>query len=271
MHNLIVLLTDFGLRDQYVGQMKGTILRHFPEARILDLSHDVQPFCVTQAAYILASSYKHFPKSTVFVSVIDPGVGSSRRILCAECDDKLFLAPDNGLLGLIPKNRISLLYSISPQAIAMSTGIPHPTFHGRDVFAPAAARLLAGDSLESLGYEYDIDSMVTPQWNAPVLGDNTLETHVLHVDGFGNVILNAPEEPWFQTVAKWKTITLVDKPLPIFPIRTYHDLVDHPTRIGLLQGSQGYLELAMHMASAAQTLGITMGDKLIFKANHSSP
>lgn len=254
MPPLIALLTDFGLTDPYVAQMKAVLAVRAPSATVVDVSHGVAPFNLIQAGFFLAASAPHFPEGTIFVTVVDPGVGSERRIVLVQAAGRLFLAPDNGLLGLVLESagphRAFDLTPARPPAVA--------TFHGRDVFAPLAASLANGASPESLGPELPAADLVAAAWSRPRLTGGVLLANVLHTDRFGNCILNLPVAPWAETLAAWPGLRL-DRPRA--ELLTFCQLYGRiPARsVGLLPGSQGCLELAMNRTSAAAYLGLQSG------------
>lgn len=188
---VISLLTDFGLTDPYVGIMKGVISSVCPEARIIDITHRIAPQDVEDAAYILSASYPYFPKDTVHVAVVDPGVGSRRRIVAVKTEAGVFIAPDNGLLSLVLEEQSVLaVFCVENPDIFI-----HPvsrTFHGRDIFAPAAARLACGMKIEDLGDRIDDNSLVRFDFGSPPGLDEKgmLCGSIIAVDRFGNLISN---------------------------------------------------------------------------------
>ena len=185
---VITLLTDFGYQDAYIGIMKGVIAGINPSAAVIDICHDVMPQDVFGGAYLLSTAYLYFPKGTVHVAVVDPGVGSKRDIVCVEFRDCVFIVPDNGILSFV-------LWQESPRRIVRATNtryfLPSPsnTFHGRDVFAPLAAYLSLGVKLQRLGDK--IDRLEQLNVCAPVVGKSgKLAGEVMYVDRFGNLITN---------------------------------------------------------------------------------
>ena len=187
MRDLIALMTDFGHNDNYVGVMKGVILGINPGARIVDLTHGVEPQDIRQAAFLLGSSWEYFPKGTVFCCVIDPGVGTNRRAIAAEAGGRFFVGPDNGILtevmdaSLIEKTVVldnAEYHLLSPGA----------TFHGRDVFAPAAAHLSKGMPIGSLGTELSVWELKKLQGGKNDFVNGMLKGKVIHIDNFGNLI-----------------------------------------------------------------------------------
>ena len=184
---LITLLTDFGDRDAFVASMKGVILAINPQATLVDISHQVPPHSIEEAAYLLKSCYRYFPDGTVHVAVVDPGVGSARRSLIAKSERYFFLAPDNGLLTHVIADSGGIeVREIENKAYRLTS--PGRTFDGRDLFAPAAAWLTKQQSFASFGRLIDDCRMFTiskPKWEAMVLVGE-----IVHVDRFGNLISN---------------------------------------------------------------------------------
>ena len=160
MNRIITLTTDFGLTDEYVGVMKGVILSRRPCARIVDLSHNIGRHDILQAAYVIYSSYRYFPESTIHIVVVDPGVGSDRRIVLVSAKNHLFLVPDNGILSLFLVNKyVDAAYEINCDHLFLKP--LSNTFHGRDIFAPVAAQLAGDLRPEQVGNRIDPDKLVT--------------------------------------------------------------------------------------------------------------
>lgn len=268
----VALLTDFGLADPFVGQMKGVLAKLAPKSRLLDVSHGIAPFNVGQAGFFLRASAPHFPADTVFVAVVDPGVGTERRIVLARLGAQLFLAPDNGLLWLVlatEQPRPAEVFDVSRAALdnaGPGVSSVSATFHGRDLFAPLAARLALGAKPESLGTALPVQVLVREDWFSPQPfvpnpRSGAVEAHVLHVDRFGNctLTLEAGSAPT-RTLAGLALSSPVAAPLRL--VRTYGDLAEG--ELGLLAGSQGFLELAVNLGSAAERLGLGLGRKVVF-------
>ncbi|MFQ6112525.1 MAG: S-adenosyl-l-methionine hydroxide adenosyltransferase family protein [bacterium] len=189
--SIITLLTDFGQRDGFVGTMKGVILNTYPDAKIVDISHDIEPQNLAAGAFVINTCYKYFPTGTVHVVVIDPGVGSKRRIICVAASGHFFLAPDNGVLKYIydecPETQV---VEVTNRKLVLSQ-ISH-TFHGRDIFAPVAAHLAKGLDLKELGasiHDYD-------KGRLPVLEEavDRIKGEIIYIDRFGNLISNIPAD-----------------------------------------------------------------------------
>ncbi|MEJ2038130.1 MAG: SAM-dependent chlorinase/fluorinase [Desulfosarcinaceae bacterium] len=193
--SLITLLTDFGTRDEYVGVLKGVIYTINPNATVVDLSHEVAPQDVRAAAYLLRASYEYFPKGSIHMAVVDPGVGSRRKVLAARAAGHVFLAPDNGLLDpLLARGGVETMVAVdAPELYRPPVS---RTFHGRDIFAPVAAHLSLGYAIGRLGAPMDPDEAVrlagreTPHFN----GHDEVCGHVVRIDRFGNLITNIGSE-----------------------------------------------------------------------------
>lgn len=262
----LALLTDFGLHDPYVGQMKGMLHIHAPGAPVLDLCHSVEPFNIVQAGFFLAASQPYFPEETVFAAVVDPGVGGDRRIVLVEKFHQYFLAPDNGLLTLIlHKQGLTRARDVSPPWRREASA----TFHGRDLFAPLAAKLANGEAASSLGEEINPHSLLRLPGAEPVLDGERLTALVLNVDRFGNCVLNLESPEWGNTLAKVPGLAIVSPVNASVRSAFTYDRLE-PGQVGLIKGSQGYLELAMNQASAADELALRMGMAVTFQLDRQS-
>jgi S-adenosylmethionine hydrolase len=258
----VALLTDFGLADPYVGQMKGVLLSCAPDALVVDLCHRIKPFNVLQAGFFLAASQAYFPRETVFVAVVDPGVGGGRRIVLVEKGHKYFLAPDNGLLTfLLQGGESALARDLTPSKSEASA-----TFHGRDIFAPLAARLANGEPSWRLGSDLPLECLVRAPESGPIPTPEGVRAAVLHVDRFGNCILNLRREAWTALAFGAKSPALASPSRrALTAVVTYERLA--PGDIGIIEGSQGYLELAMNRRSASAELGLAPGDPVVIRLN----
>jgi hypothetical protein len=252
----VALLTDFGDADPYAGQLRGTLAALAPGAPVIDLSHGVEPFNVAQGAFFLAASLEHFPPGTVFLAVVDPGVGGPRRLLALAAAGRTILAPDNGLAGLVlARHPGARVFDLSAHA----HGAASHTFHGRDVLAPLAARLARGEAPAALGPALDPAALVRPGWTSPAReatpGGTRILAAVIHVDRFGNCVLNLDARTWGPPLRAAAAIVAQAAGGPARParaVRAYAELA--PGELGLLAGSQGYLELACNQAPAARAL-----------------
>jgi S-adenosyl-L-methionine hydrolase (adenosine-forming) len=249
---LITLLTDFGNRDYFVASMKGVILTINPQATIVDLSHHVTPHSVEDAAYLLKSCYRYFPKDTVHVAVVDPGVGSTRRPLIAKSEHYYFLAPDNGLLTPILAEEGKMEVREIEHADYRLTSPGH-TFDGRDLFAPAAAWLTAQQPFSSFGrlvVDYKTVAISTPHWDSMALVGE-----IAYVDRFGNLISNLT----LNHVKEFQEIMKRSSPLIHIAGHTIDGLVssylEGNTQVPhALINSNGQLEIFLKEANAASVL-----------------
>ena len=239
--SLITLLTDFGLADSYVAEVKGVLLSRAPSAILVDVTHQVPPGDVRAGQFLLARAWHRFPAGTVHLAVVDPGVGTARRALAAAAGGHLFVAPDNGLLSFLERPKFVSLPVAADAA---------PTFHGRDVFAPAAAALAAGARLEDLG------SSVSDATHAPLPTPHHDGTavmgEVLYVDRFGTLISNiagTDVEPGVRIRIAGTDVGALR--------RTFGD-AERGTLVALV-GSGGTLEVAVRDGSAARLLGVGVG------------
>lgn len=240
----IVLLTDFGLHDHFAGVMKGVITGLHPDARLIDLTHDVHPQNVQEGAFLLWSSYRYFPGGSVFVTVVDPGVGTSRRILLVKTEKHWFLAPANGILDLVLMDEHAVAcYDIPAEGSRFTLPQVSATFHGRDVFAPIAAHLARGVDPERLG---SIVPPPTPELKF-VTGKPARMATVLHIDRFGNVITNIRTD---------RSGILKDLHVGRASVRRWaRTYAEAPPRTPCLMiGSSGLVEVAVRNESAAAFL-----------------
>ncbi len=248
MPRIITLLTDFGLRDTYVAELKGVLLSAAPDATLVDVTHEVPPGRVTSGQFLLARTWWRFPAGTVHLCVVDPGVGSSRRAIAAAGSNHLFVGPDNGLLTPVLTDATVVALPVPDSA--------SPTFHGRDVFAPAAARLVNGAPLEILGEAVRDPVLVQP--SAPAADGAFMVGKVVHVDRFGTLITDVP-----SALLEGVSVVLVGGEVPVPIGRTYAD-VDSGDLIALV-GSCDTLEIAARDRSAAQAIGVGVGAEVRFR------
>lgn len=239
---IITLLTDFGIADSYVAEMKAVLLSRKADLTLVDISHEVPPGDVRAGQYLLSRAWKYFPRNTIHIAIVDPGVGTERSAIAAESQGHRFVAPDNGLLSFLPQEARCVSILVPAEASA--------TFHGRDVFAPAAAILAAGDPMDALGSS--ISGPVRVPLPAPHHDGTAVIGEVLYVDRFGTLISNI--EP--SAVEPGIRIRVGD--VDVGPLRrTFGDV-----RRGALlafTGSGGTVEIAVRDGSAARLLGVGVG------------
>ncbi len=257
MRPVIALLSDFGTRDHYAGTMKGVMIGICPDVTLVDITHEITPHDVMEGALQLAASCRYFPPGTIFLAVVDPGVGSSRRGIAAEAGDYRFVAPDNGVLTAAlrdaPPKRV---VELTERRYARPT--VSRTFEGRDRFAPAAAWLAKGIQLSALGrtvatyHQLDI-----PQ---PQTGEQQLAGVVLLVDRFGNLVTNVDRRT-FESFARGQGVALnVGGHAVARIVATYSDI--RAGEVCGLFGSSDHLELAVNGGNAAQALGVSRGARV---------
>ena len=260
---VIVLLTDFGSSDYFVASMKGVILGLFPSAVIVDLTHEVPPFNVHRGAFILWKAYKWFPRGTTFVGVVDPGVGSSRKGLLVVGRNYYFVGPDNGLLSAAAlEDGVELAIDLSILAGRASVS---STFHGRDVFAPAAAMVARGDDPSGLGPPTEIS--VVLDMGAASLEGELLRCRIVYVDRFGNAFTSLTRDPPWP-LGRSLSVELGSGPGPARRatgtyVRTYSDV--EPGGVAVLMNSEGHLELAIRGGSFASTYSVREGTEVLMR------
>lgn len=242
MSSLITLLTDYGVTDSYVAEVKGVLLTAVPDATLVDITHQVSPGDVRAGQFLFTRSWRRFPRGTVHLVVVDPGVGTARRALAAEAAGHFFVAPDNGLLTSLPDDAEFVSLPVPPSAA--------PTFHGRDVFAPAAARLAMGVSLEELGDSVeDVRRVPLPM---PRTDGVALLGEVVYVDRFGTLVSNIMAEDVDAGVR------IAVEGSEVGPLRKTFGDVD-PGQLVAYAGSGGEVEIAVRGGSAARLLGAGVG------------
>lgn len=264
MSRLVTLTTDFGLQDHYVAVMKAVILGETPDTRLVDISHDIPPQDVMAGAWVLRNAYPHFPDGTVHLVVVDPGVGTERRPIIVELDGHLFVGPDNGVFSLLTAEDAYRAWEINDPAIRNEGN--SRTFHGRDLFAPVAARLAAGEPPDRLGQA--VDELVTYRWARPISDPAGIQGWIVHIDRFGNLISNIPESMIRETAA--------GRPLKIYVGNTILEGLS-PTYATVEEGdplacigSSGMLEIAINKGSAAEMLGVVKGAQISIVAQSGS-
>ncbi len=244
---IVALLSDFGLRDSYVAQMKGVLLERVPEAQLVDVSHDVAPGDVLAGAWLLATAWRAFPLRTVFLAVVDPGVGTARRALALEHDGRLGVGPDNGLFTLV----LDSARTVELTRRELWREPVSATFHGRDIFAPVAATLALGTPLDEVGAPL-VSPARLPQATPTRREDGSITGHVIHIDRFGNLITDLPAELLPRDGFEVRVAGRVAR-----VVRTYAESA--PGELGALVNSAGHLEVALDGRSAASALGLERG------------
>ena len=265
MTRVITLTTDFGLEDEYVGVMKGIIVSIAPAVRIIVLSHGINRQAVQEAAFVLDAAYRYFPKGTVHVAVVDPGVGSNRKIILLRADGHFFIAPDNGLLTfLLADDTFESAYEVANSDLFIKP--VSNTFHGRDIMAPVAARLAVGLDMRAVGPAVDRAALVRLRRSRPTINrqQGIVTGTVIGVDRFGNLLTNihvddlggvtGPGGPdqFFVTVRN----------IACGRLQNFYGAVATGRPVALI-GSRNYLEIGINQGNAANTLAAGLGDAVI--------
>ncbi len=244
----VALLTDFGLSDHYVGVIHAVLEKHAPGVPRIDLDHLVPPGDIWEAAFQLRCAWPHLPAGCVVLAVVDPGVGTDRKALALALGRRFLVAPDNGLAASL--GRASHAVEIDWRSMGLAE--PSRTFHGRDVFAPAAAWLARGEELDHLGEEVDSDILVSCPLPDPEPLTSGYQATVISVDRFGNLATNLPASSVDDhATASWSSEGSARR------VQTYSDA--RGDEVVLLEGSAGYLELAVNGGSAAMATGLRRG------------
>jgi len=262
---VIGLFTDYGWDDPYVAQLKGVMVSIYPNARLMDLTHNIAPFNVVEGSYLLDQSAEEFPAGTIFVAVVDPQVGTERDpVLVETAKGKFFVGPDNGLFTqVIDHEGFSRAWKLDKTEY-FRPGTTSYTFHGRDIFGPVAAHLASGLDPERFGTP--IKTLTLLPIKEPTFAAGTLSVEVLHLDRYGNVILNLRNDG--EMADKLKDGNLVKISIgkdnysgPM--VKTYGEL--EKGRLMLLYGGNGLLEIAMNQGSAAKELKVQPGSIIFLK------
>ncbi|HTL54664.1 MAG TPA: SAM-dependent chlorinase/fluorinase [Candidatus Limnocylindrales bacterium] len=251
---IISLTTDFGSKDWFVGTMKAVILGINPDAVVVDLSHELPPGDIRAGAFALAASYRFFAKGTVHVVVVDPGVGGSRRAIVVQTEGYFFVGPNNGLLSWALRDEtIQSIHALENRKYSLES--ISQTFHGRDIFAPAAAHLTRGTPIDRLGPR--LKEFTTMAWPRPRRARGSLEGEVVYVDRFGNGITNVDSTALAQVAKGSVRVIVADK--WICPLVRYYAAAP-PNAAAAVVGSSGFLEIAINGGSAATQFGLRVGD-----------
>ncbi|HEX6800589.1 MAG TPA: SAM-dependent chlorinase/fluorinase [Ktedonobacterales bacterium] len=252
----IAMLTDFGTRDGYPGIMRGVILGIAPASPVVDLTHEIPPQDIASGAWVLSTAWRYFPAGSIFLAVVDPGVGSARRALALRVGGRLFVGPDNGLASLVTAQ------TPIEEAVVLDNPryqLPHPsaTFHGRDIFAPAAAHLAAGVPLVALGSPLAPQALVTIALPAPRWEGEALAGQVLHVDTFGNLITSFAG-PLADALLSLPGVSITLGGATISDRAATFAAGPDATPFAL-RDSSGHLAIAVRNGSAAAQLGVARG------------
>lgn len=253
---IITLTSDWGLRDHYVGAVKGAILRQMPEANIVDISHLVSPFDLKQASFILGNAYHYFPAGTVHIIAVDSIESTSRPHVALKADGHYFVGADNGVFSLFLRKSPDVIVGLN---IMQDTG--YFTFPSRDRFVKAACHLAAGHSIEELG---DIlPSLMQKFLYQPVVNGSDIKGKAIQIDTYGNIFTNISQELFVNRALKRKFSLIVKRPsYMIYKIRNAYDEVPEGEILALFS-SNGYLQIAINRGRANSLLGVEVDDDII--------
>jgi hypothetical protein len=252
---IITLTTDFGLADPFVGIMKGVILGIAPNVQLVDVTHEIPPFDILEAAFLLDSAYPYFPPGTIHVVVVDPEVGSLRRPMVAAANGHIFVAPDNGVLSFVLNTEsrapAPAAYWVTNDKLFLDP--VSQTFHGRDIFAPVAAHLARGTAIESVGPR--ISDFIQKSPSKPNVQDGKLVGKVLRIDKFGNIITNLRRQDLPAEFSIHVASSVIRRLCSNFSEAD-------PGEYFAIEGSTGYIELALNQGSAAAALEVRRGAEI---------
>lgn len=260
---IIALLTDFGLSDNFVGVMKGVIYRINPEAKIVDLCHQIESHNIHEAAFLLKKSYPYFSEGTVFVVVVDPGVGGERKPIIVKTEKYLFVAPDNGVLSFLVERDIKKIIHITNEEYFLKP--VSRTFHGRDIFAPVAAYLSEGERIENFGSA--IKDMERIELPAPGVEKNRLLGEIISVDRFGNLITNINRDVFLQFIER-KKFRIVIGETRISKISSSYQEGKEGSPIAIFDSFDN-LEISLYRSDASRSLNLNKGSKIYIEKSNT--
>ncbi len=260
----IALLTDFGYKDPYVGLMKAIIYRINSEVNIVDITHDITSFSIQEASYILYVSYRYFPKQTIFLVVVDPGVGTKRRVLIIKTNNYIFIGPDNGVLyQSVLDDGIKSIIEVTNDKFFMKP--VSNTFHGRDIFAPIAAYVSLGIDPSVFGEKISVNDIVKLELEIKELTSNRICGKVLYIDKFGNVVLNLRFKEYNLSKYYGKAKIIINGlngkiELVAKVGKSFGDV--QPGRPVVYVNSFNFVELGINKGNAARTYSVNIGDSV---------
>lgn len=262
--SIITLTTDFGLQDYYVSAMKAVMLGISPSSRFIDISHDIPPHDVMAAAWILNNSAFLYPENTVHLTVVDPGVGTSRRPVALKVNNQFFVGPDNGLFTLV-------IQDYDYEAVELNNSdfwaidTPSSTFHGRDIFAPVAAHLAEDHNLSKFGDT--VDELYKYKWAIPVADRDGVQGWIIHIDRYGNLITNIGEQLIREHIGEGSYNIYVGNTKIREIVDTFASVSEGEPAAYI--GSSGMLEIAINKGDAKQMLDIEKGSQISIIFNQS--
>ncbi|MBW2266571.1 MAG: SAM-dependent chlorinase/fluorinase [Deltaproteobacteria bacterium] len=265
---IITLLTDFGLKDEFVGVMKGAIASIATRAHVIDITHNITSHNIMQAALTLYSAFKYFPKGSTHVIVVDPGVGGKRKIICLKAAGHYFIAPDNGVLGLVIKHeKVEEIYAVTNEEYFLAP--VSETFHGRDIFAPVSAHLSKGIDVSCLGERLRLEDLAT--LDLPVAtfsSDGKLTGQIISIDHFGNLITNIDRNMFGQLAPKEgaKDLVIHIAKRKIHGVSQSYDTVSIGAPVAIF-GSKNLLEISLNQSDAGAYFKARVGETVTVEMN----
>ncbi len=256
MSNIITLTTDFGLQDQYVSAMKAVILSIAPDIRLIDVSHQIPPQDIMAGAYVSRHNALLYPKNTVHLVVVDPGVGSSRKAIAMKVRDQILVGPDNGLFSLFFDDFEYKAYHLNNPKYWLND--VSKTFHGRDIFAPVAAHLSQGVPLDEVGSP--ISDLVSYRWAVPIADKDGIQGWIVHIDHYGNLITNIPKSQYEDVIGKKKAKIYVGNMILDETSLTFTDVEEGEAVVFF--GSANMLEIGINKGNAQEMMGIQKGAQI---------
>ncbi|HET6528055.1 MAG TPA: SAM-dependent chlorinase/fluorinase [Balneolaceae bacterium] len=253
---VITLTTDFGLQDYYVSAMKAVMLGIAPDARLVDISHEIPSQDIMAGSWILQNSAMLFPDQTVHTVVVDPGVGTDRKPIALKVDNQFFVGPDNGIFSLLVKDQNFKAVRLTNKKYWRKN--PSTTFHGRDIFAPVAAHLSRGVKLEELGDS--LDELITYRWTVPIADKDGLEGMVIHIDKFGNLVTNLSSD-LIEEFIDGKRVKIYVGTFILDEVATTFASVTEGEPVAYI-GSSGMLEIGINKGDAGEMLNVQKGARV---------
>lgn len=256
MSSIITLTTDFGLQDHYVSVMKAVMLGIAPNSRMIDISHQIPPQDIMAGAYVVRNAAMLFPPGTVHLVVVDPGVGTGRKMVALKIEDQYFVGPDNGIFSLIGDEYNYRAVELTNSDFWRAN--TSKTFHGRDIFAPVAAHIAKGVPLEQLGDP--LEELVTYRWAVPISDKDGIQGWIVHIDRYGNLISNITEKLLNEAGSMSKLKIYVGNTILDELVTTFGDVPEGEAAAYI--GSSGMLEVAINKGNAKKLLGVEKGAQL---------
>ncbi len=256
MSSLITLTTDFGSQDHYVGVLKAVILSIAPDSRLIDISHEIPPQDIMAGAWVVRNSAMLFPPDSVHLVVVDPGVGTQRKPIAMQIENQYFVGPDNGIFSLIADQYEHRAVELTEPSFWRPN--PSKTFHGRDIFAPVAAHLANGTELSKIGNP--LESLETYRWAVPISDKDGIQGWIVHIDRYGNLITNIPEEMIAEAGERSKLKIYVGNTILNNLVDTFGEVPEGEPVAYI--GSAGMLEVAINKGDAHEMLGVEKGAQI---------